>query len=113
MSWRVLLRACRAARNAADLGPKMAAGAAAEELRGANTQTRIKVKAILASQAAKQSFWTDLRELDRLFWAYDEIALTVRCAISGLPVPNSGWSPISVDPGSADRPQLQGLMATA
>src|SRR5690242_2757587 len=57
--WRTLLRSCRAAGDAAYLGPTGAAQAAVEVLRQADPSLRIKVKCVLASQAAKNEFLTD------------------------------------------------------
>jgi hypothetical protein len=70
--WRTLLRSCRAARNAAFLGPSYAARAAVEVVREADAGLRIKVKTLLASQAAKNEFLTDLRAFDRLLRSHDE-----------------------------------------
>jgi hypothetical protein len=69
--WRQILRAAKAARDAAHLGPRAAAGAAAVELNGTGWDVRAKARAILASQAAKNVFATNLRELDRLLEEHD------------------------------------------
>jgi hypothetical protein len=69
--WRVLLRAVKTARGAAYLGPKAAAGAAAVELGSANWSIRVTARAVLAGQAARNRFITDLRELERLLNEHD------------------------------------------
>ncbi|RPJ32471.1 MAG: hypothetical protein EHM35_11410 [Planctomycetaceae bacterium] len=68
---RQIVRAAKGARGAAYLGAKAAAGGAAVELYNAAWDVRIKAKAILAAQAAKQVFTPDLRTLDRLLEEHD------------------------------------------
>jgi hypothetical protein len=72
LRWRTLLCGCRAAKHAAYLGPTHAARAAVEVVREADATIRTKVKAILASQAAKNEFLTDLAAFDRFLREHDE-----------------------------------------
>jgi hypothetical protein len=69
--WRRVLRAARAGRNAAWLGPRAAAYAAAAELLGAESSVRIATAAVLASQGAKNEFIADLDALWRELEADD------------------------------------------
>jgi hypothetical protein len=75
LKWRTLLRSCRAARNAAYLGTTHAVRAAVEDLFDADADLRLKAKALLASQAAKNEFLTDLRAFDRFLREHDEFLL--------------------------------------
>jgi ribosomal protein L37AE/L43A len=62
--WRRVLRTAKAARGAGCLGPRIAARAAAAEAAGASQDTRLAAACVLAAQAAKNEFLTDLRT----FW---------------------------------------------
>lgn len=75
--WRQMLRSAKAAKGAAYLGGKAAAGAAAMELYPAAWDVRVKAKAILASQGAKLEFLTNLCTLDRLLEKHD-------CFVQGM-----------------------------
>jgi hypothetical protein len=65
-SWHLLLRTAKAARRAAYLSARAAAEAAAAQLGSTDWKLCSKARAVLASQAAKGRFITDLREFDRL-----------------------------------------------
>jgi hypothetical protein len=73
--WRTLLHSCRAARNAAYLGTVHAARAAVECLFEADADLRLKAKALLASQAAKNEFLADLAAFDRFLREHDKLLL--------------------------------------
>jgi hypothetical protein len=77
LKWRTLLRSCRAARDAAYLGTTHAARAAVEDLFEADADLRLKAKALLASQAAKNQFLTDLRAFDRFLREHEEFLLEI------------------------------------
>ena len=72
--WRRALRATRAARDVAHLGPSSAARAAVAELADATVRTRAAVASLLASQGAKNEFRTDLKTFWRELAAGDEFA---------------------------------------
>lgn len=69
--WRCILRAVRSARATAFLGSKAAAFAAAAELVTAPFSPRFAVACVLAAQAAKNQFLTDIEAFSREIEASD------------------------------------------
>ena len=104
-SWRQVLRAVRAARDAAYFGPRTAGRAAAAHLSGANPATRIATAAVLASQGAKNEFITDIatfwRELaaDEMF--HQEMRTTQIPVVRRRPTQHERRDPLPVEAARA------------
>lgn len=80
LAWRLVLRACRAARNASNqMGPRGVAQAVGYELVGTDTIVVTAAKAVLVTIAAKGNLGTglDLDEIDRVLRRHQTVAAEI------------------------------------